>query len=98
MQLIIVESPHQAKTIEKFLKGDFKVDASKGHIRDLPVSRMGVNINGDFEPYYEISADKKADIKKLKDDAMKAERESLTWKSSSEWLSISRYPPTICSV
>ena len=74
MQLIIVESPHKAKTIEKFLKGDFKVDASKGHIRDLPVSRMGVNINGDFEPYYEISADKKADIKKLKDDALKAEK------------------------
>ena len=74
MQLIIVESPHKAKTIEKFLKGDFKVDASKGHIRDLPVSRMGVNINGDFEPYYEISADKKADIKRLKDDAGKADK------------------------
>ena len=74
MQLIIVESPHKAKTIEKFLKGNYKVDASKGHIRDLPVSRMGVNINGNFEPYYEISPDKKADIKKLKDDATKAEK------------------------
>ena len=74
MQLIIVESPHKAKTIEKFLKGDFKVDASKGHIRDLPVNRMGVNINGNFEPHYEISADKKADIKKLKADADKADK------------------------
>ena len=74
MQLIIVESPHKAKTIEKFLKGDFKVDASKGHIRDLPVNRMGVNINGDFQPYYEISPDKKADIKKLKEDALKADK------------------------
>ena len=74
MKLIIVESPHKAKTIEKFLKGDFKVDASKGHIRDLPVNRMGVNINGNFEPFYEISPDKKADIKRLKDDAAKAEK------------------------
>ena len=74
MQLIIVESPHKAKTIEKFLKGNYKVDASKGHIRDLPVSRMGVNISGNFEPFYEISPDKKADIKKLKDDATKAEK------------------------
>ena len=72
MQLIIVESPHKAKTIEKFLKGDFKVDASKGHIRDLPVNRMGVSINNNFEPFYEISPDKKADIKRLKDDAAKA--------------------------
>lgn len=74
MQLIIVESPHKAKTIEKFLKGDFKVDASKGHIRDLPVNRMGVSINNNFEPFYEISPDKKADIKRLKDDAAKADK------------------------
>ena len=74
MQLIIVESPHKAKTIEKFLKGDYKVDASKGHIRDLPVNRMGINMNGNFQPYYEISEDKKADIKRLKEDAKKADR------------------------
>ena len=74
MQLIIVESPHKAKTIEKFLKGDFKVDASKGHIRDLPVNRMGISINNNFEPFYEISPDKKADIKRLKDDALKADK------------------------
>ena len=64
MQLIIVESPHKAKTIEKFLKGDYKVEASKGHVRDLPTNRMGIKITGNFEPYYEISADKKADIKR----------------------------------
>ena len=74
MQLIIVESPHKAKTIEKFLKGNYKVDASKGHIRDLPVNRMGVNITNNFEPSYEISPDKKADIKRLKEDAAKAEK------------------------
>ena len=74
MQLIIVESPHKAKTIEKFLKGDYKVDASKGHVRDLPVNRMGIRIDKNFEPFYEVSADKKADIKKLSEDAKKAER------------------------
>ena len=74
MQLIIVESPHKAKTIEKFLKGGYKVDASKGHVRDLPVNRMGVKIDKNFEPYYEISPDKKADIKRLKEDAAKADK------------------------
>ena len=74
MQLIIVESPHKAKTIEKFLKGEFKVDASKGHVRDLPVNRMGIRIDKNFEPFYEISADKKADIKRLKEDAKKADK------------------------
>ena len=74
MDLIIVESPHKAKTIEKFLKGDYKVDASKGHVRDLPVNRMGVKIKDNFEPYYEISPDKKQDIKRLKDDASKADK------------------------
>ncbi len=74
MDLIIVESPHKAKTIEKFLKGSYKVDASKGHVRDLPVNRMGVKIKDNFEPHYEISPDKKQDIKRLKEDAEKADK------------------------
>ena len=74
MQLVIVESPHKAKTIEKFLKGDFKVEASKGHVRDLPVNRMGIRIDKNFEPFYEIVAGKKADIKKLSDYAKKADK------------------------
>ena len=72
MQLIIVESPHKAKTIEKFLKGDYKVDASKGHVRDLPVNRMGIRIDKNFEPFYEIAQEKKQDIKRLKTAAEKA--------------------------
>ena len=74
MQLIIVESPHKAKTIEKFLKGDYKVDASKGHIRDLPVNYMGVSISKNFEPHYVISPEKKQDIKRLEMAAKKAEK------------------------
>ncbi|MBS1456206.1 MAG: DNA topoisomerase I, partial [Clostridia bacterium] len=66
MDLIIVESPHKAKTIEKFLSGDYKVEASKGHIRDLPVNKMGINVKRNFEPEYVINADKQADIARLK--------------------------------
>lgn len=73
MKLIIVESPHKAKTIEKFLKGEYKVSASKGHVRDLPVSYMGVNIKDNFEPYYVVTPEKKEDIKRLTDLAKKAE-------------------------
>ena len=74
MQLIIVESPHKAKTIEKFLKGDYKVDASKGHIRDLPVNYMGVSIANNFEPHYVIAPEKKQDIKRLETSAKKADK------------------------
>ena len=74
MQLIIVESPHKAKTIEKFLKGDYKVDASKGHIRDLPVNYMGVSIANNFEPHYVIAPEKKQDIKRLETAAKKADK------------------------
>ena len=74
MQLIIVESPHKAKTIGKFLKGDFKVDASKGHVRDLPVNYMGVSIHNNFEPHYVIATEKQADIKRLTEYAKKADK------------------------
>ena len=74
MQLIIVESPHKAKTIEKFLKGDYKVDASKGHIRDLPVNYMGVSIANNFEPHYVVAPEKKQDIKRLETSAKKADK------------------------
>ena len=74
MDLIIVESPHKAKTIEKFLKGKYKVEASKGHVRDLPTKRMGINFSKNFEPYYEINEDKKADIKRLAEKAAKADK------------------------
>ncbi|MBO4323433.1 MAG: type I DNA topoisomerase [Clostridia bacterium] len=74
MQLIIVESPSKAKTIEKYLGGKYKVDASGGHVRDLPEKRLGVNVANNFEPNYVISADKKAVIKRLKEKVEKAEK------------------------
>ena len=74
MQLIIVESPSKAKTIEKYLKGKYKVDASEGHVRDLPEKRLGVSINNNYEPNYVISADKKQIIKRLSEKVGKADK------------------------
>ena len=65
MQLIIVESPSKAKTIEKYLGGKYKVDASGGHVRDLPEKRLGVNVAKNYQPNYVVPADKKAVIKSL---------------------------------
>ncbi len=70
--LVIVESPAKAKTIEKYLGGDYKVKASMGHLRDLPKSKMGVDIENDFEPKYIPVRDKKDLIAELKKDAKSA--------------------------
>ncbi|WGK65337.1 type I DNA topoisomerase [Croceiramulus getboli] len=79
--LVIVESPAKAKTIEKFLGKDFKVESSFGHIADLPSKELGVDVDGDFTPKYVVSKDKKAVVKKLKDLAAKAE---MVWLASDE--------------
>lgn len=79
--LVIVESPAKAKTIEKFLGKDFQVESSFGHIADLPSKELGVSVDGDFKPKYIVSTDKKAVVKKLKDLAKKAE---VVWLASDE--------------
>ena len=79
--LVIVESPAKAKTIEKFLGKDFRVESSFGHISDLPSSELGVDVTNDFKPKYIVSTDKKAIVKKLKDIASKAE---MVWLASDE--------------
>ena len=79
--LVIVESPAKAKTIEKFLGKDFLVASSYGHIADLPSKELGVNVDGDFKPNYIVSTDKKTIVKKLKDLAKKAET---VWLASDE--------------
>ncbi|MCL4122899.1 UNVERIFIED_CONTAM: hypothetical protein GTU68_011342 [Idotea baltica] len=79
--LVIVESPAKAKTIEKFLGKDFKVESSFGHIADLPSKELGVDVEGDFDPKYEVSKDKKAVVKKLKDLAKNAD---MIWLASDE--------------
>ncbi len=64
--LVIVESPAKAKTISRFLGRDYKVMASMGHVRDLPKSKMGIEVDKDFKPSYLIPVDKKKVIKELK--------------------------------
>src|SRR5688572_26953535 len=71
--LVIVESPAKAKTIEGYLGKDYKVASSMGHIRDLPKGSGAIDIENDFEPTYEISPDKKEVIQKLKKLAEDAE-------------------------
>jgi DNA topoisomerase-1 len=66
MKLVIVESPSKAKTIAKYLGAGYRVQASMGHVRDLPKSKLGVDVDHDFAPQYLVSVDKKATVKDLK--------------------------------
>ena len=78
--LVIVESPAKAKTLEKFLGKDYKVMSSYGHIRDLKKKEMSVNLD-DFSPEYEIPSDKESVVKELKREAKKADT---VWLASDE--------------
>jgi DNA topoisomerase I len=77
--LVIVESPAKAKTINKYLGSDYKVMASIGHIKDLPMKELGVDIDNNFEPIYEVIPDaKKRNNKKIVSDLKKAAKDSDT--------------------
>ena len=78
--LVIVESPAKAKTIQKYLGKDFEVKSSFGHIRDLPKKGMGIDLKT-FTPDYEVSADKKKLVTELKAAVKKAE---IVWLASDE--------------
>ena len=79
-RLVVVESPTKARTIRRFLPDSYQVEASMGHVRDLPASaaeipeklkktgwsRLGVNVENDFEPLYVIPSDKKKIVRELK--------------------------------
>ena len=79
--LVIVESPAKAKTIEKFLGKEFKVASSFGHISDLPSNELGVNIDNNFSPKYIVSDDKKKIVSELKSLVKKSD---LVWLASDE--------------
>jgi len=74
MKLVIVESPTKAKTISKYLGKDYEVIASFGHVRDLPKSKIGVDIENHFLPTYAIPVKSRPKVKELKDAAKRAER------------------------
>ena len=79
--LVIVESPAKAKTIEKFLGKDYKVESSFGHIADLPGKKLGIDTENGFTPQYEIDPSKKELVKKLKSLARDAQ---MVWLASDE--------------
>ena len=79
--LVIVESPAKAKTIEKFLGKDFVVRSSFGHIRDLPSKDMSIDIENDFQPKYVVSEDKGKVVSELKKEVQKAD---MVWLASDE--------------
>ncbi len=79
--LLIVESPAKAKTIEKYLGKDFKVKSSYGHIRDLDKGKKGISIENDFEPHYVVSPEKQKVVKELKAEIKKA---SEVWLATDE--------------
>ncbi len=79
--LVIVESPAKAKTIEKFLGKDFKVKSSMGHIRDLAKEDLGIDIKNKFKPNYIVPADKKKTVADLKESVKQAKT---VWLASDE--------------
>lgn len=81
MELVIVESPAKAKTIENFLGKGFTVKSSYGHVRDLPKKENSIDIEKGFEPKYEVLADKKKVIKELTDLTKKADK---VWLATDE--------------
>lgn len=72
--LVIIEGIGKQETIQKYLGKDYEVFATKGHVRDLPVKTLGIDMQNHFQPKYEIMSDKKDIIKKLKEKAQKSDR------------------------
>ena len=95
MDLIIVESPSKAKTISKYLKGKYRVDASGGHIRDLPQKTLGVSIEKNYEPKYVNSPGKEDTIKRLTEEARSADRVYLATDPDREGEAISWHLQTV---
>ena len=93
--LVIVESPSKAKTIEKFLGSRYRVVATKGHLRDLPKSRLGVDIDNDFKPEYINVRGKGDTIKEIREAAKASDKIFLATDPDREGEAISWH---ICSI
>ncbi len=96
--LVIVESPTKAKTITKFLGKDFIVKSSFGHVRDLPKSKLGVDVEHGFEPHYIVSRDKTKTVKELKDAAKKCSNILFATDEDREGEAISFHLATILDI
>ena len=90
-KLVIVESPAKAKTIKKYLGSDYEVIASMGHVRDLPKSRLGVDIKKQFAPKYEVIKGKEKLVDDLLKNAKKSDEVFLATDPDREGEAISRH-------
>jgi DNA topoisomerase I len=98
MDLIIVESPTKAKTLTKFLKGNYRIEATLGHIRDLPKGELGVDVNNGFSPSYVTPREKLKRVKELKDLAHGADNVILATDPDREGEAIAWHVATILAV
>ncbi len=96
--LVVVESPAKAKTIEKYLGGDYTVRASYGHIRDLPKSQLGVDVDHDFEPEYMVPEESERHVRELKSAHKKADDLVLATDYDREGEAIAFHVATILGV
>jgi len=96
--LVIVESPAKAKTIEKYLGKDYEVIASMGHLRDLPAKTMGVDIENNFEPKYQVMAERKDLVKKLTELSKKSDNVYLATDPDREGEAISWHIANILNI
>ena len=95
MKLVLIEGPAKRETIKKYLGSDFEVFATKGHIRDLPVKTLGVDVQKNYNPTYEIIQGKEDLVKQLKQKASKAEKIYLATDPDREGEAISWHLSTI---
>ncbi|MDE6473742.1 MAG: type I DNA topoisomerase [Clostridia bacterium] len=98
MKLIIVESPHKAKTISKYLGSGYHVVASKGHVSDLPQKTMGIDVNNNFKPEYIVSPDKQATIDMIKKEIEKCDTVYLAADPDREGEAISWHLANVCGI
>ncbi|MGN0771676.1 MAG: type I DNA topoisomerase [Christensenellales bacterium] len=98
MKLIIVESPHKAKTISKYLGREYSVIASKGHVRDLPERKTGIDVKNHYKPEYEINKDKVEVIKSIKSAIAKADKVYLAADPDREGEAISWHLAQVCDI
>ncbi|HOG15291.1 MAG TPA: toprim domain-containing protein, partial [Candidatus Absconditabacterales bacterium] len=89
--LVIVESPAKSETIKKILGSDFEVKASYGHVVDLPQKSLGVDVENNFKPIYEVGPDKKRTIADLKKYAKQAEKVWIATDEDREGEAIGRH-------
>ncbi|MDE6188805.1 MAG: type I DNA topoisomerase [Clostridia bacterium] len=98
MKLIIVESPHKAKTISKYLGSGYRVVASKGHVSDLPQKTMGIDVKNNFKPEYVVSPDKQPVIDMIKKEISQCDTVYLAADPDREGEAISWHLANVCGI